>query len=842
MLGEGKEHIMKETKRLFMLVLLTVSLALMMVTAIYADDLYASKPTSEPVSSGTANGTSWEIHSAGDGKGYIIYFTKAEKTMLSGSDAKISSSACTEQPWYDEATAQQIKTIVIGDGITELGGGCAFGGLSALTTVEIPTSLTKMSSGVFGYCSALTTIYVRGNTPEEGVFDFTNFTTIYMRANNTFRGCKAVEYRFAESIAQTNIGYASFKGNSYLKKLILPEGVATINTEAFQNCSALESVVLPVDARLAPTAFAYCTALTEITVKGKETTLAAATDGTDVVAANNANLFGGCKALKTIKAYAGTPAAEFAVANGFTFIDIETGEVTEGTRPHKEEEKPTGTGSDAVTPTTSTSLEAFDPSGATAYGHMVGEYKGTKTVDTYWAFYADTKTLTFTSNTTSYNETGSKSYCEKEKSWDPYKLEIEHVIIGDYIGKITSQALMDLPVLKDVCMGKHVTQIDHSAFLNCTEFNTLWRNGKEMVEGLVDMTNVTSDIKKATFQGTSVTHIKLDKSIKKIDVALPPTLHTIYTTNVTEALIEFARVNFYDLVNPEDDSKSHRFNLNLDPDLPKCGDRCVYDFDEATGTLYIIGANATWEVNNYYGGGSKTSPWFSIKQQIKHVIIDPRITEIGKYAFTQCKNLETVQIPNTDNFIIGIAAFEKCENLRSIYREGTEPIEGTVDIRNVHTLNQFIFAEDYLIANAVVSEQATEIKKTTFDGNLGYNLKNIYSVPGSYAESYATENGLVFFDISANTPEPVKCFPPETTTEEKETEKTPETTKEQESEYAESEVVTETEMILPNVEFVDVNEMKESNGVMITAIVIAAAVVAAVAITIFVNKKTKKGT
>ena len=105
-------------------------------------------------------------------------------------------------PWgrYD------IKRIIIGNGITTLGGR-AFAGCSALTSVTISNSVTTIGEAAFHYCSALTSITIPNSV--------------------------------------TEIGYSAFAGCSALTSVTIPNSVTKIGGSAFFNCSALTSVTIP---------------------------------------------------------------------------------------------------------------------------------------------------------------------------------------------------------------------------------------------------------------------------------------------------------------------------------------------------------------------------------------------------------------------------------------------------------------------------------------------------------------------------------------------------------------------------------------------------------------------
>ena len=143
-----------------------------------------------------------------------------------------------------------------------------------------------------------------------------------------------------------------------------------------------------------------------------------------------------------------------------------------------------------------------------------------------------------------------------------------------------------------------------------------------------------------------------------------------------------------------------------------------------------------------------------------------------------------------------------------------------------------LFAYDYLIANVILSDAVTELGSSVFEENS--NLRTVYGVPGSYAETYAAESGLKFLDMSSNTPSPVKCTPPENVSEE--------------IHFDETETVAETE-VAPETEPDFVIVFHNKNGVAavnpvnpmpIVIIVAVFAICALAVITILIIKKKHK--
>lgn len=86
----------------------------------------------------------------------------------------------------------------------------------------------------------------------------------------------------------------------------------------------------------------------------------------------------------------------------------------------------------------------------------------------------------------------------------------------------------------------------------------------------------------------------------------------------------------------------------------------TWDFDEATGTLYIYGE----------GEMGITSWNKEYREQIKKVVLPDGLTSICKYAFVACVSLTSINIPNTVT-TIGASAFASCNSLPSITIPGS---------------------------------------------------------------------------------------------------------------------------------------------------------------------------
>ena len=93
-----------------------------------------------------------------------------------------------------------------------------------------------------------------------------------------------------------------------------------------------------------------------------------------------------------------------------------------------------------------------------------------------------------------------------------------------------------------------------------------------------------------------------------------------------------------------------------------CGPHMEWEFNTGSGALYLIG---TGPMDDYTS--SSETPWAQYQKQIKSIQKDSRsqYTTIGDYAFAGCKNLTSVDLPNTVTKISGYA-FDNCTGLTSV--------------------------------------------------------------------------------------------------------------------------------------------------------------------------------
>ena len=115
------------------------------------------------------------------------------------------------------------------------------------------------------------------------------------------------------------------------------------------------------------------------------------------------------------------------------------------------------------------------------------------------------------------------------------------------------------------------------------------------------------------------------------------------------------------------------------PELPtsgQCGDNVYWSYDTTTATLTISGEGDMWDY-----GWSSNQPWSADRGEIQFVIIEDGVTGIGNFAFSDLRNMESVEIANSVTKI-SLGAFEYDDKLQSV------TIPENVEIIEAHVFDQ----------------------------------------------------------------------------------------------------------------------------------------------------------
>ena len=196
-----------------------------------------------------------------------------------------------------------LKRITIPDTVVSIGKG-AFS-YSGLTSITLPSGLTRLEEHLFAGCSDLKEIVFPENLEEIGArafyfctgienvelperlevvetaafYNCTNLTKIQMPASmvslgeQAFASCSKL-LNLAVPNGITCLEYQTFAGCSQLQTVALPNTLTSIENAVFTQCTGLEEITIPQTVTsIGNGAFAYCRSLIEITIPDGVTSL-----------------------------------------------------------------------------------------------------------------------------------------------------------------------------------------------------------------------------------------------------------------------------------------------------------------------------------------------------------------------------------------------------------------------------------------------------------------------------------------------------------------------------------------------------------------------------------------
>lgn len=162
-------------------------------------------------------------------------------------------SSLTKIGEYAFSECKLLTSVTIPNSVEEIGGD-AFNHCESLTSVTIPTSVTKIEDYTFFYCKSLTSITIPNSVTEIGDY--------------AFNGCQSLaSVTIPNSV--TEIGIFAFSGCKSLTTITIPNSVTSIGLQAFCNCYSLESISLSNSLQFIPWGlFEHCESLKGLVLPG----------------------------------------------------------------------------------------------------------------------------------------------------------------------------------------------------------------------------------------------------------------------------------------------------------------------------------------------------------------------------------------------------------------------------------------------------------------------------------------------------------------------------------------------------------------------------------------------
>ena len=592
------------------------------------------------------------------------------------------------------ATALSIPSTIDGYTVTKIGGSAfSYSGLRAVT---IPDSVTIIGDSAFYNCKALTSV----SLPD-------SLTEIWSSAFADCTGLTSVT--IPDSV--TDIEEYAFSGCTNLSNVKLPAKLETLGVVSFKNCTSLTTIIIPKNLRkitreyssegVGP--FGGCTALKNVTLEPGMTEIA---DG----------LFSGCPGIESI-----------------------------------------------IIPNTVTKIgsAAFSNSGLRAV-----TIPDSVTVIGGSAFY-NCKALT-------------------------------SVSLPDSLTEIWSSAFADCTGLTSVTIPDSVTDIEEYAFSGCTNLSNVKLPAKLETLGVVSFKNCTSlttiiipkNLRKITreyssegvgpFGGcTALKNVTLEPGMTEIADGLfsgCPGIESIIIPNTVTKIGSAAfsnsglrAVTIPDSVTVIGGSAFYNCKALTSVSLPDSLTEIESSaFRECTGLTSVTIPDSVTEI-----GDSA----FSGCTNLSNVKLSGAIQTIRESAFSGCENLVAITIPNSVESIernafkgcaaltavtipdgvtyLGGSVFADCDALRDVKLgsgiteipystfEHCDALEQLIVPRRVTTIGNSAFKDCVKFTSITIPRSVTSIGSTAFSY---LNKLTIYGVAGTYAETYANDNGIKFVD------------------------------------------------------------------------------------------------
>ena len=163
----------------------------------------------------------------------------------------------------------------------------------------------------------------------------------------------------------------------------------------------------------------------------------------------------------------------------------------------------------------------------------------------------------------------------------------------------------------------------------------------------------------------------------------------------------------------------------------QCGDNVYWNFNESTGELVISGEGPMWNQSSLFNGSN-----------IKSVVIENDITDIGSYTFSNCAYLTSVTIPDTIT-AISPYSFKACTSLTSI-----------IIPDSITTIGEGAFSDCTHLENIITTDSIIRIFDGAFYNTAYYNNDSNWKDDVLYIGNYlikAKNSLLGTYKVKENT-------------------------------------------------------------------------------------------
>ena len=605
----------------------------------------------------------------------------------------------------------------------------AFSKCTALRTITLPPSFTKIGSG--------NTSYGNGYCAFNGCTSLENVNvppSLYYIGNNAFNGCTSLEKLDLSNV--TYIGESAFNNCPKLRDLTDTSKVETLGSSAFSSCKSLKNISLPsLTSNLDQNTFYNCTSLERIDSLGtRQKTIVDGRGGgygnygfaygctslkyvdLSCITSIGAHAFNGCKSLENINFPESITAINSKAFQGCSLLnkDINLPNLTslgDGAFSTTKIKKVSNLGNitaiNSYTFNNCTELTEFtDPISNCIYESQCFNNCTSLTkinISDNEKWFRNTFKLD-TANPIRY----AKNFYINDELVDTMKVPSDLTTIGNYvlwnwngttvdfgdstIETIGSYAFKDCTNLTNCNIPQSVKTINEKAFQGCTglEFDTL---------NLPNLTSIGS---------YALDGVKIRKLVITSLVNLPTQSGTLGAKSTLQEVVLSSKCTTLPANVFDGYTKLNTINLDLittfnSSCLKNTGLTGTLSIPNATGTLSEQAFTGT-KITNIANLGSVTimRKTFLSCTSLQSVNLPSTLITIGGSTFDRCSNLTTINLPETIT-TIGGAAFWECYSL----------VIDDLSLPNLTTLGDGAF-------------RSTKIKKVSNLGNITQLEARIY--------------------------------------------------------------------------------------------------------------------
>ena len=290
-----------------------------------------------------------------------------------------------------------------------------------------------------------------------------------------------------------------------------------------------------------------------------------------------------------------------------------------------------------------------------ASANLLAQTSGTCGTNLTWTYSSQTLTISGYGDMTNYSVNGS------DAPWEIFSLSIRQVILPDGITSIGTGAFANFAYLSSITIPNSVTSIGDWAFAFCSAMTSVTMSENVTSIGSVAFGNCYK-LKNITIPGSVVSigsHAFIScNELESITchAPIPPILGTEVFKCTSKYIPLYVLRNSRPLYKVADQWSDFYYIIGSDT---TCGNNLVWTLQDSVLTITGTGDMYTFSHKD-------SVPWGPLYAgTIASVIIVDGVTDIGSYAFENCKNLTSITIPNSVTRI-GNYAFDNCISLESI--------------------------------------------------------------------------------------------------------------------------------------------------------------------------------